>query len=122
MITILNSIHFDFSNITQHDGIIAIVGYSIVFIALVILFFVFTLIPKIINLNVRNKLIRQGKIKEAEQDCSITGDETAAISMALHLFFNEMHDEEHTIITMKNISRRYSPWSSKIYGVLNIRK
>lgn len=122
MMLILNSISFDFSNLTLHDGVIAGVGYTIVFAALVILFFVFSLIPKIIKINIKNKLIRQGKIKEAEQDCTITGDETAAISMALHMYFNELHDEENTIITMKKISRRYSPWSSKIYGVMDFRR
>lgn len=122
MIQILNSISFNLSNISSDDGIIAIVGYTIVFFALLVLFFVFLTIPKIIKVNIRNKLIRQGKIKETEINGAITGDETAAIAMALSLYFNELHDDENTIITMKKISRRYSPWSSKIYGVIDFRK
>jgi len=39
--------------------------------------------------------------------------------MALHLFMNEMHDEESNVITIKRIERRYSPWNSKIYGLNN---
>ncbi len=42
-----------------------------------------------------------------------------AISMALHLLFDEVHDTESNVITIKRIERRYSPWSSKIYGVNN---
>ena len=42
-----------------------------------------------------------------------------AISMALHLFYEEVHDDESNVITIKRIERRYSPWSSKIYGINN---
>ena len=43
-----------------------------------------------------------------------------AIAMALHLFYDEVHDDESNVITIKRIERRYSPWSSKIYGINNI--
>jgi hypothetical protein len=49
-----------------------------------------------------------------------SGDITA-IAMALHLFYDEVHDNESNVITIKRIERRYSPWSSKIYGVINNR-
>ena len=42
-----------------------------------------------------------------------------AIAMALHLFYDEVHDNESNVITIKRIERRYSPWSSKIYGINN---
>jgi hypothetical protein len=42
-----------------------------------------------------------------------------AIAMALHLFLDEVHDNESNVITIKRIERRYSPWSSKIYGINN---
>jgi len=45
----------------------------------------------------------------------ISGEESAAISMALYIF-NELHDEESNIITIKKIERAYSPWSSKVYN------
>jgi len=35
------------------------------------------------------------------------------------LFYDEVHDNESNVITIKRIERRYSPWSSKIYGVNN---
>jgi len=42
-----------------------------------------------------------------------------AIAMALQLFLDEVHDDESNVITIKRIERRYSPWSSKIYGINN---
>jgi hypothetical protein len=42
--------------------------------------------------------------------------------MSVHLFFSEQHDEESNVITIKQIRRRYSPWSSKIYGIGNWAK
>jgi hypothetical protein len=41
--------------------------------------------------------------------------EFAAIATAIHLFQNELHDEENTIMTINKIARAYSPWSSKLY-------
>lgn len=106
---------------TLNDGIvIAIVGYLIVFAALVVLFLVFNNLSKIINYNIREKLKKEGKLKsKAEKVERISGDEAAAISMALYLF-HELHDEESNVITIKRISKRYSPWSSKIYGLKNL--
>jgi hypothetical protein len=42
-----------------------------------------------------------------------------AIAIALHLYTDEVHDNESNVITIKRIERRYSPWSSKIYGTNN---
>lgn len=100
-----------------NDGItIAIVGYVIVFSALVVLYFVFTYLSKLINYNIRQKLLKTGKLKEEEKVERIPGDVSAAISLALYLH-HQLHDEESNIITIKRISKRYSPWNSKIYGM-----
>jgi Na+-transporting methylmalonyl-CoA/oxaloacetate decarboxylase gamma subunit len=103
------------------EGIpIAIVGYLIVFAALVVFFFVFTYLGKILEYQARRRCEKAGKVKCAETDeFSINGEVAAAISMALHLHFNEMHDIESGKLTMKRISRRYTPWNSKIYNVMN---
>jgi hypothetical protein len=37
------------------------------------------------------------------------------------MYFNEMHDEESDIITVKRVSKTYSPWSSKLYNMRNLR-
>jgi hypothetical protein len=70
----------------------------------------------------RDKL-RRDKNKKEEQvtkdDFIVEGNVTAAISLALHLYFNELHDEESNVVTIKKVKRAYSPWSSKIYSVNN---
>ncbi|MDR2907839.1 MAG: OadG family protein [Bacteroidales bacterium] len=49
----------------------------------------------------------------------LSAEASAAIAMALHLYYDEAHDKESEIITIKSVMRRYSPWSSKIYGLNN---
>lgn len=121
---ILESVSFDFSKITDNAVIIAAVGYLIVFFALVLLFLVFNNLPKLLKMNLRSRLQerrkRSGKPELTEEELMDTpGEVNAAISTALYMYFNELHDEESNIITMDKISKRYSPWSSKIYGLRN---
>lgn len=99
---------------------VALVGYIIVFMALVVLILIFTTIPRIINMKVRTELRRKGKeVTNQPNELSVGGDVSAAISMALHLYLNDLHDEEPHVITISRIQRRYSPWSSKIYNIYN---
>ena len=58
------------------------------------------------------------KKAETAKETAPTGD-VAAIAMALHMYFAEAHDVESNVITIKRIERRYSPWSLKIYGIIN---
>jgi Na+-transporting methylmalonyl-CoA/oxaloacetate decarboxylase gamma subunit len=115
---ILAEITFDPSAIDEFSVTLAIVGYLTVFIALVVMFYIYSLIPKIIDFFVRQKLRRQGKFKAAEKDeLYIPGEVSAAIAMALNLYFNEIHDEESNVLTFKERNRDYSPWNSRIYSV-----
>ncbi len=41
----------------------------------------------------------------------------AAIAMAIYEMKEAVHDDENTILTIKNIARNYSPWNSKIYSL-----
>lgn len=108
---------FDLSRITSDNTTLAFVGYLIVFIALIALYFVFHYIPIILNTITKRKLKKRGVKEEVIEDLTISGEVSAAISTALYLYFNEMHDDEKTVLTIKKISKRYSPWSSKIYNV-----
>jgi glutaconyl-CoA/methylmalonyl-CoA decarboxylase subunit delta len=107
------------SNIDLNSIVIAGTGYLIVFTALVLLFWLFSAVPKVIALGKMKKRVRQGKEPAAVEDEAISGEATAAIAMALHLYFDEIHDKESGVLTIKRISRAYSPWSSKIYAVRN---
>lgn len=106
---------FSTSAISTANLIIALVGYLIVFVALVMLYFVFYSFPKLINLFNRKKGTK-GIVNKEEV---MSGEVNAAIAMALYLFYNEYHDEESHILTIKKTSKTYSPWSSKIYSVRN---
>ena len=105
--------------ITNQGLTIAIVGWSIVFIALVVLVLIFNNIPKLINIKIRKKILKTTKEIDTNQDLSVEADISAAIGMALYLYDNEIHDQEEHVMTIKHATKRYSPWSSKIYGVLN---
>ncbi|MFO7863933.1 MAG: OadG family protein [Salinivirgaceae bacterium] len=105
---------------SQGGYTIALVGILVVFGALILLYTLFAQLPKIINMNIRSKLRREGKYECAEEDdFSLSGDVSAAIATAVSLYYSDVHDEESNIITIKNMSKKYSPWSSKIYGVQN---
>lgn len=100
---------------------VAIVGFLIVFSSLTVMVVVFTRLPKFINLMLnRSKLRKKKNVKEeivTQKDFVVEGNVTAAISLALHMYFNELHDEESNVVTIKKVKKAYSPWSSKIYSV-----
>ena len=118
---LLGEVVFDLSRITSEFTTLAFVGYVIVFVALITLYFVFQYIPVLLTFITKRQLRRQlrkkGAQEEVIEDITITGEVGAAISTALYLFFNEMHDDEKTVLTIRKISKSYSPWSSKIYNV-----
>lgn len=104
----------------REGWIICIVGYLIVFIALWLLVFMFNSIPRILAFGEEMKLRRQGKKVETKpENMHMSGDVNAAIATAIYLFYQEVHDEESNVITIKRITKNYSPWSSKIYGLNN---
>lgn len=118
MITSIGKIGIDYAAASETGFTIAIVGWLIVFAALVLLVIVFTQIPKLIYYNTRKKLREKTKQEViSDDDFHISGDVSAAISMALHMFFDDMHDVESNVITIKRVRKTYSPWSSKIYGL-----
>lgn len=118
MITVIAKTGLDIPILSEFGITTAIVGWLIVFAALVLLVIVFTQIPKLIYYNSRKKLRAKNKSKNVTCDeFHIAGDVSAAISMALYMFFDEMHDDESNIITIKRVRKTYSPWSSKIYGL-----
>lgn len=94
-----------------------VIGYVVVFIALLLLYLIFFNLSKVLQINVKRLLRREGKIVEEKEDISMSGEVNAAIALALHLYYTEIHDNEETVLTINKVSRTYSPWSSKIYGL-----
>jgi len=110
--------HFSFSNIWENDGIlISIVGYVVVFAALLLLSIIISNFGRVLQLKQRKILKKKGHAAADADDLSISGEVSAAISTALYLYFEEKHDLESTVITMKRVQKTYSPWSSKLYGL-----
>ena len=102
---------------------IVVVGIGIVFLALLMVYWFFRyFLTFILNFNFRLFARRKG-IDPAEAHTAKTiqsGEVNAAIAMALYSYFNELHDVESGVITIKRVSRNYSPWSSKLYNMKNI--
>lgn len=103
---------------------LAIISISVVFIALIVIYLMLKLFgyatKKIAARNAAKtapveepKAAAAAAPAEKKDDDQITGEEAAAIAMALHLHFNSMHDEESEIITIDMPSAHYSPWAQK---------
>jgi len=116
---LLANMQIDFSAIDSDGLVLVIVGYCIVFMALLLLYLFFRyIIPTILRVKIGKGRFNKGSdSSETNQIVEVTGEVNAAISMALYLYLNELHDEESNILTIKRVSKVYSPWSSKIYGV-----
>ena len=88
-------------------------GFVIVIISLIILFLIFKWISNLINYD-WNKIFKS--VPKKEENAGEDKNIAVAIAMALYLS-QEVHDAESDEITITRIQRRYSPWSSKIYGL-----
>lgn len=110
-------------NFKKHDEVgvgMAIIAMSVVFIGLILLYLSFKLVGNIaIKLGKKNAMKAIGitdKTEAKEKNLgSHSGEEAAAIAMALHEYLNDAHDVEDMILTINKVKRTYSPWSSKIY-------
>ena len=109
---------FDFSKINGQTVVIAVIGWLIVFLSLLLLFFIFQNIPVLIYFKRKKERKKTSKNENNDKmNIEISGDFNAAIAMALYLYANDLHDQESNIITIKRIEKPYSSWNSKIYGV-----
>lgn len=96
-------------------------GIGTVFVLLIVLIGLIGLQTKIISSLTGKKTVAPATVPTASSEEHPTPQEQAAIAMAMHLYFNA-HDEEPHVITIEEVERRYSPWSSKIYNMRNVIK
>lgn len=112
-------VNLDMDQISE-GYVILFTGLLIVFGSLVLLSLIFKYgIPFLLyTYKIVKRILKGKKIKniKLEVDEDFTGEVTAAIAMAIHLYRNEQHDHENPILTIKKAKKMYSPWSSKIYG------
>jgi Na+-transporting methylmalonyl-CoA/oxaloacetate decarboxylase gamma subunit len=95
-------------------GMIA-VAMSVVFSALALLYLFYKYLGKLLFRPKPKVVAATNDIKVADDE--IPGEVNAAIAMALYLHRTQLHDTENTVLTINKVSRTYSPWSSKIYGL-----
>lgn len=100
-----------------------LMAMAIVFTALLVLCLCFYGIGKIgAAISKLNKMRAHGVENPDVTDKTVvqdSGEEIAAIVMALHEHFNA-HDTESTVLTINKVKRAYSPWSSKIYSLREV--
>lgn len=112
-----------------HVWMVTLLGFCLVLCLLFVLIFILQLLGFLM----KEKPAKQAAASAREAVADIlpkeaatakSGDAatTAAIAMALHLFYNGIHDEEPTKVTIKKVERRYSPWNSKLYGINNLHR
>jgi glutaconyl-CoA/methylmalonyl-CoA decarboxylase subunit delta len=114
---VISKLGFNISNVGSDEIVLTVLGYGIVFLALLTLYLFFANLTRLIVTIRRNKLKLSGKQTTDKNDTTISGEVAAAISTAISLHFQEAHDIENTIITIKKVQSAYSPWNSKLHGL-----
>lgn len=124
--TMMNLLAFILVAVQVKGWIVTVAGFLIVVFALCILYFIFTWISKCVNFNWR-KLFNKNAVDKIPASTTRKGtaldtndDIIIAIGLALSMS-SEVHDNESDEITITRIQRRYSPWSSKIYGLNKLK-
>ena len=65
---------------------------------------------------IRSKSAQVAVVSGYDADVA-TGEVIAAIATAIRMYRKDLHDHESEIITINQVARAYSPWSSKIHGL-----
>ena len=113
------------AGITGQTWFITLIGFGMVLLLLFVFIYVMKLMGKIMRPRVKavkkevtNEEQTESVVhKQREDRIVLTGDATAAIALALHLYYNGVHDEEDTKIT---IQPHRTQWNNKMYGMNNL--
>ena len=103
-------------------GMMTVTAMFVVFMALFSLFLAFKFTGKTAKWLTRRKAIESGRIVVEDADHELSGEVLAAISAAIYEMEQDVHDIESTILTIDEVKRNYSPWSSKIYSLRQLPK
>ena len=101
---------------------ITLIGFSLVFIVLVILIYIIKLFGVVFTRNQKKRVAttQNTPVEEVKLPHMVGTEEAAAIAMAISLYTDVMHDHESEILTIQKVKRVYSPWNSKIYGFTQV--
>ena len=113
--------------ITGQTWFITLIGFGMVLLLLFVFIYVMKLMGKILRPRVKavkkevtNEEQTESVVhKQREDRIVLTGDATAAIALALHLYYHGVHDEEDTKIT---IQPHRTQWNNKMYGMNNLHR
>ena len=103
----------EFKKLDPFGAGMAAIAMTIVLSSLATLYACFKLVGKIATRKKKHPFTA----KNAQTGEAATDEVNAAIALALFLHSKQEHDEEYTVLTMHKVSRNYSPWNSKIYGM-----
>lgn len=103
---------------------LTVVAVSVVFLALLCICLILKGYAGAIR-NVQNrkaqklsaKTTAEGGKTVAVAPADTAGDVYAAISAAIYLYNEELHDDEDTIITIQKVERAWTPWNAKFYNM-----
>lgn len=102
--------------------IMTITAMFVVFMALFSLFIAFKFTGNAAKELTKRKAIESGQEIAQAGGNELSGEVLAAISAAIFEMDQDVHDIESTILTIDEVKRKYSPWSSKIYGLRQLPK
>ena len=111
----------------SHVWMVTGLGFCMVILLLVVLIFILKLLGAVVSNAVKAPKAAEPKAISAPAPQAAPAaakasadDDLAAIAMALHLYFNGVHDVEPTEIHIKRVER--SGWNSKLYGMNNLHR
>lgn len=103
-------------------GMLTITSMLVVFGALMGLYLFFKLSGNIANRLSKRNIAKSGTLSAVRSQSILSGEVLAAISAAIHEMNEDQHDIESTILTINQVKRNYSPWSSKVHSLRQLPK
>lgn len=92
---------------------LSVIAMSIVFLVLLLVFLMF----KQFSYSVSRSEKAKSKKTEIENEMAVSEEMAAAIGLALHFYAKDMAEYENMVLTINKVSKTYSPWNSKLYGI-----
>lgn len=103
------------------------IGYGLTAVAVAVVFLALVCIALILQgsgkllmgMDAKDKQDKKApKVKPVAEGSSTANNELyAAIAAAIHLYNDELHDEEDTVITIQKVEREWTPWNAKYYNM-----
>lgn len=99
---------------------LTVVAVAVVFLALICIALILLGSGKLfMGMDEKEKKDKKAsKVKPVSEGSSTANNELyAAIAAAVHLYNDELHDEEDTVITIQKVEREWTPWNAKYYNM-----